>query len=496
MTIPDVSKDPSDTQENIVNRARRPLIVSAAIALAVSLSSCSLLSDGSEQEHVPTVNVAAELPVTFADQARWSMELGTDTRPAVTDEGIAVILPGRTDSSMYRVGLVSPGDGAMRWVSDDFENPTSNVVPKVSTTTVRGNPWVIVQTQVDTNQVKLDMYSPKGTGDRRTPDVTATLKGSDDETLPRVAVSAEGVVVTQLESPALDDWEKEVEQINKDYEKAKKKAKEDDEDPPKKPKLPDKPTAGTMVFNPTTGETSEYDGPGSLATTWAEGHVVTDPADDSGFGYTVDGDVSWKSATSRPADTDRSDKGKLLESGPGILLAEWAGADGSSVLAVHEIRTGKVLAVQDNIDAEQILESAGSPLVQSPDGKWASWGQYVFGLKGDPSTEVDLRGGRVTAIHQDVLYVENATEPLTASAAVAAAEAAKTVSEENPEGAEVPEGSEGQVETYNGMIDALTGDPLTNTEPDAVPLFVSNASQGLFVLSTDGKTRLYSTPLS
>lgn len=494
-----------------MTRARRPLAVCAAIGLAATLSSCSLLSDGSEQEQVPTVNVAAELPVTFTDQARWSVELGTDTRPAAMEEGVAVILPGRTSSSLYRVALLSPNDGDVRWVSDDFENPVSNAVPEVSTTIVDETPWVIVETRVDDNKVKLDMYSPNGTGDRRTPEASTTLTGSDSDTLPRVLVGDEGVVVKQTESPALKEWEQEVEDLNKDYEKAKKEAKDDDEDPPKKPDKPDKPDADALAFDPATGETTEYEGPGTLSTTWAEGHVVTDPSDDSGFGFVVDGETAWEASTARPSNTDRENGGELLQTGPGILLAEWTNSDGDPLLAIHEIRSGEVLAVQQNPDKEKLLESAKSPLVQSDDGKWASWGQFVFGLKGGPSTEVDLHGGRVTAIHQDVLYVENATTELTATAAAASAEekAERQAVEgdegsqddgEDTESAESEEGDSSEDEEpevlYNGMLDAATGDPLTNAEPDAVPLFVSNASQGVFVLSSDGKTRLYSTPFS
>lgn len=456
-----------------MTRARRPLTAcAAAVALAVALSSCTLFSDSEDEQPVPTVNVPVELPVTFADQARWTVELGTDTRPAVAPEGIAVILPGRTSSSLYRVALVAPEDGSIRWVSDDFENPTPNVVPKVAATTVGGQSWIVVTTQVSANEMQVDSYSPEGTGDRRTPTTTATITGDDDETVPSVSVSEAGVVV----SPASDT---------------------------------------AMVFNPGTGKATAYDGPGNLSSAWSEGYVITDPSDSSGFGYTVGGEASWQSATSRPSNTDREDKGTLLATGPGILLAEWLGADGNPVLAVHETRTGNVLAVQSDLDPEAVEESRNSALVQSDDGKWASWGQYLFGLKGGPSSEVDLHGGTVRAIYRDVLYVEDATEPLTASAQV---ERAAQSSEPAPSdggadatpqpsdsgGAEpttaatddASGGAEEPVETFDGMIDAATGDPLTNAEPGAVPLFVSNASQGVFVLSTDGKTRLYSTPLS
>lgn len=482
---------------------RRSTLTCAALAFTVALSGCSLLGDNGEESAAPSVTVPNAMPVTFADKAQWTVELGTDTRPAAAAEGIAVILPGRTSSSLYRVAMLSPSDGAVRWVSDDFENPTPDVVPTVAVTSVSEKPWVVVKTQVGDNEVQLDSYSPAGTGDRRTPDSTSKIKGSDDKTLPTVTVRAGGVVVEGTSNPGLADWEAKVKKDNEKYEKEKKKVEKenkgkkgkDKKDLPKKPKAPAKPKSGVLAFDPAKGETVEYEGPGELASVWSEGFVVTNPSEKSGFGFTVGGKTAWESATSRPANTDRSDKGTLLSNGPGILLAEWKGSDGDPILAVHENRTGKVLAVQADPDPEQIEASRNQPLIQSDDGKWASWGQYVFGLKGGHSSLVDLHGGTVRTIYQDMLYVEDATEPLTASAAAKAQASPEPTATPNDEGGETEEAKE-PVEKFDGMIDASTGEPLTNSKPETVPVFVSNASQGVFVLSTDGKTRLYSTPLS
>lgn len=465
-----------------MSRSRRPLTASAAAALAVSLSGCSLLATEEKQESGPTVDISAELPATFSQQGRWDMQLATDTRPVEMPEGIAVLIPGRTDSSLYRVAVVSPDDGSFRWVSDDFENPTPEEVPRLYATTVDGEPWVVVKTLDSANEMRLDMYSPAGTGDRRTPDSSKTFTGTGTKSLPWVGVGAEGIRV----------------------------AKSKDSD---------------GVFDPETGTTAPYEGPGDLSSVWAEGMVVTGLGESSGFGYAVDEESAWKSGSSRPAGTARDSSGKLLDAGPGILLAQWTSEDGGPMLAVHETRTGKVLAVQKDVPDQALEDSADSSLVQSADGKWAVYGQFLFGLKGGPSSVVDLHGGDVRAIYQDVLYIEGADDPLTARAAVdtaSSAEASKGAADSesaSPEesGSEVPEGSaeesasaeeaDGGVEessgesseeeaSYNGMVDAVTGDPLTNVEPDAVPLFVSNSSQGVFVLSSDGTTRLYSTPLS
>lgn len=509
-----------------MSRVRGGVLGSAVLAV-VSLTGCSLFGGDGDEAAAPSVDVPSALPVTFAEDARWSMELGTDTSPVALDEGIAVLLPGRESSSLYRVAVVSPKNGETRWVSGDFENPTPGVVPQVHATTVDNEPWVIVQMKASDNELQLDSYSPEGTGDRRTPDSTTTVAGSGATVTPSVRVRAEGVVVSGTQNPGLADWEDEVERLNdeydsamdeyesdlEDYEEAEEEAEEEDEDfdedppdEPDEPSLPDRPAGVAQVFDPAAGELSEYEGPGDLSTAWDEGFVVEDPADGSGFGYVVDDEVSWQSSTTRPAATDRDDSGELLSSGAGLLLAEWSDGDGDPVLSVHEVRSGDVLAVLTDVDPDVLEESRGSLLDQSDDGEWAWWGEYVFGLKDNPSSRVDLQGGSISAVYQDMLYVEGADEPLTASAEAERVAAAERASEEGSEepsadpseeaSEEAAEGGSGSDETFLGMVDAVTGEPVTNAETDVVPEFVSNASQGVFVLSSDGTTRLYSSPLS
>lgn len=497
-----------------MTRVHRPLAVCAlALALAVGASSCSLLRDD-EAETAPTISVPSSMPGTFASQARWTTELATDTSPVSTEEGIAALLPGRGDPEKFRVGLVDPATGSIRWVSDNLDNPVPDDVPDIKATTVDDKPWLVVTTHVNEHTVRLTSFSPAGSGDRREAAATAEIEGPDKATLPTVHVDGEGVTITGTANPAVDAWQKKVDTLQSDYDsakqkfdkakaKAKKTKKKFSKKAPKKPDLPDRPGPKSVVFDPATGKTHDYDGPGDLDAAWDEGVIATDVSGKSGFGFVVGDDIAWESKDVRPAKTDREDDGQLIASGPGIILARWQGKDGKPLLAVHEIRSGKVLAAQDGLDKTEV-DDIDSPLVQSDDGKWATWGPYVFGLKGGRSSKVDLHGGHITTIYRDALYVDGASSPLTAKSAVQSDDAGPSDSGGASDGGgDTPAaagaengGAEGSGATYRGLVDAPTGEPLTNAEPDAVPVFVSSASQGVFVLSGDGKTRLYSTPLA
>lgn len=472
----------------------------AAVALVVGLSGCGLLSgsgDG-DSDQSETVRVPVDVPVTFSQQARWASDLLPGTNPVELEEGVAVILPGAGEGT-YRVALLSPSTGSRRWVSDTFTNPTPEVPPKLSTTSVDGQSWVIVETQEGKTEITLDAFSVEGSDDRRTPRSSETFISADGKTLPKANVAAEGVVVDYASNPELRQWQADVKKKRDAYAKerkaytkkradAKKNKKQVKLTAPKKPKLPKKPkgTDGTLAFDPDTGKAGGHAGPGVLRSVWSEGSVVTDPSAKSGFGFAVDGKTAWQSAKVRPKGVPSSDKGTLVAMGPGVLLGQWEGKDGKPMLAVHETRTGKVIASLDGLHPSGLKDAQGQELVYSADGKWVAWGHYVFGLKGNTSSRVDLSGGEVSSIYRDVLYVDDATAPLTAGGS--------QVTPPTEDGSvETDEGSDTR---YDGMVDVLTGDPLTNSTPDSVPLFVSRSSQGVFVLAHGGKTRLYSTPLS
>lgn len=473
--------------------ARRPLgLCAAGVALAVSLTGCGLFeSDGSgARPQVKSVEVPSTVPVTFKSDARWDLDLVPGSAPAELSEGLAVVQPGSTDST-YRVALVSAYDGDMKWVSKTLSNPTPDTLPKVSTASVKGESWVLVETQTGKNEVALDAYSAAGTGDRREPASSGTFTGLDSKTLPEVNVDAEGVVVHYSAHPDLAEWREETKKREAEYEKAKKDARKKSSKSkkkskaPSKPKMPKKPEgSGSLTFDPESGKSSVYDGPGTIRSVWAEGTVVTNPSSSSGFGFVVDAKVAWESKEVRPAQASSKSIGSMVASGPGIVIGQWQGKDGDPVLAVHEIRTGKVIATLDGLNSQVVAESEGRDVETSGDGEWAAWGPFVFGLKDRESTMVNLNGGEVSAIHRDVLYVEGAKSRLTASsAAVTPSSEAASVASDAPK-------------KHEGMVDIATGDPLTNTAVKAVPLFVSSASQGVFVLSEGGKTRLYSAPLS
>lgn len=469
-----------------MTRARRPWSVCAAtVTVVVGLSGCSLLDSDKEGQSGPkTVAVPAEVPVTFDARARWDAALMPGTRPVELKEGMAVLQPGPGEST-YRVTLVSPYSGKQKWTSKVFTNPTPEEPPKLSATTVGGDSWVTVETQTGENEVTLDAYSPSGSGDRREPRSSGTFTGADAKTVPEVTVGEEGVVVHYSTNPEYAKWQDEVKKREAAHEKKVKRAKKAKKKVASKPWLPSKPgpSLGSLTFDPEKGEAKVYQGAGTIRAVWAEGNVVTNPSDSSGFGFVVDKKPVWESADVRPPKAEYKSSGTLMATGSGMLVGQWPGKDGKPLLAVHDIRTGKVITTLDGLNGKSVANAEGSEVKASNDGEWASWGPFVFGLKGEDSTRVMLSHGKVSSIHGDVLYVQGARAPLTASSAKVTP------------AAEGDNGSSG-ASKYRGMVDIRTGDPLTNAKPEAVPLFVSSASQGVFVVSNDGETRLYSNALS
>lgn len=410
----------------------------AALAL-VAVAGCGLGTDPGQ--HVPTVAVPEHIPATFADSGRWEYTLATDTAPVGADEGVAVLVPGRTSQDLMRVALLDPADGSTRWISDDFEVPYPAVVPTVDVAQVGGAAWIVVTARTSDDVVRVDAYAPAGGGDRRTPDYSVDLTGVDG-TPPDVEVSSEGITAHGV---SIDG-------------------------------------GGRVVsVNPSGQRLDPYDGPGDMVTAWSEGTVANRTVDGAGFGFVVDGEMAWQSQKVRPAGTDRNDPGTLLAAGAGVVVAQWTAANGTPLLAVHEIRSGRVLAQLDQVQLDGIDASRDSALVQSTDGQWVVWGPYVFGVQGGPSQEINIGGGQVTTVHQNVAYVSGSNMPLTVSDADSAG------------GGNAMATSDGG---YVGMVDVLTGSPLTNTVFQAVPVFVSTASQGVFAVSDNGRTRAISVPMA
>jgi len=418
------------------------------LAVLVSVTGCGPGVDTQEQVSAPTVSVPFNLPVTFAEQGRWTMRVAADSDPVELPEGIAVLLPGRENPEDYRVAMLAPEDGSIRWVSDDFSAPVADSVPSLGAVSDDGQGWLIATTQVSGNEVRVDVYRPAGTGDRRVAEVSAVLTGEGEDTVPVVEVRDGGVVVSTDGG------------------------------------------ASFRPFDPATGETVEYSGPGEPRASWGDGVVVSNPSEGAGFGYVVNGQAVWQSSAVPPAGVNRDEPAELVTVGAGMVLALWHGQGGASVLALHQVRTGEVVAAVSEVDEQTIEEARGESLVQSFDGGWLSWGSVLFGVEKPSSAIVDLRHGQVSSIYRDVLYVEDASGPLTAKAA-----AQQESSEGVQPGSALVAGVE-SLRSFAGMVDASTGAPLTNEMPDAVPQFMSDVSQGVFVVSSNGATRLYSVPLS
>lgn len=371
----------------------------------------------------------------FSSDAQWQTDLAKDTEAANADEGVAVLKPGRKDSKKYRVALVSPHDGSKRWISDDFANSDQKNPPQVGETFANGKNWIVVVTHAKDGGTQISSYAPQGSGDRRTPSSSVSISAEDAKGA-KVDIRSQGVTVSGGET--------------------------------------------TQKYAPETGELSKYDGPGQLQGVWGDGYVVSKPGDKIGYGYSVDGKSAWESTTQKPDDVSDDAQGEVKATGESVLISEWPGDDDKKIVAVQDIRTGKVLAQTDKTSEATLKTAEGSDVDLSDDGSWAMWGPYVFGLKGGKSSVLNLHGGTVATIHDGLVYVQDANKKLTTD----------NVKDKPGKDKNTKAGD------HDAVVDAATGEVMKPEDPDSVPLFVSDTSQGVFVVDKGGKSKLYSVPMN
>src|SRR5699024_9918095 len=158
----------------------------------------------------------------------------------------------------------------------------------------------------------------------------------------------------------------------------------------------------------------EYSGPGEPRASWGDGVVVSNPSEGAGFGYVVNGQAVWQSSAVPPAGGNRDEPAELVTVGAGMVLALWHGQGGASVPSLDQVRPAEVVAAASDVDQQTLDAALGESLVQSHDGGCPSWASVLFGVEKPSSAIADLRHGQVSSIYRDVLYVEDASGPLTA----------------------------------------------------------------------------------
>lgn len=435
------------TQTAMISR-RALLAALGGLGAGAVLAACT--DGGSDGTKVPSLDVPQDLPATFASTARWQLPTIPGGQPASLTEGVAVLTPGEKDKSKYRVQLVDPANGNLRWGTREFESDAPDAaVPVMSRVSAPSGSWVTVLTHSGPNTVRLDLYQAEGTGDRREPERSVSLEGPDPATLPRVLVGERGITATGLAGGNAD---------------------------------------AAYVLSMPTAEATPWSGPGTLVASWDEGQVATSVSERSGFGFVVGGETAWESADVPPVhDGDTASEGALLAVGAGVVLARWTVPDGTLVVA-HGVRSGEVLAVV--LARDGIVAPDDTRVIESPDGKWVAWGQYALGLKGATSRDLDLQGTRPVSLYRDALYVADSPVPLTAATSTASDGGGSSSSASDGGGGGAGSGR------YGGLLDVQSGQWLTNRPVEAVPLFVSDASQGIFVIEDRGVHRVFSVPVA
>lgn len=421
--------------------ARRTVMLGGAVTAVAAITGCTERSTD-DKGGPSSTKVPDTLPSTFQDRAVWKQAITPHTVPVECPEGIAIVTAGRRDPKEQRLALISPATGAVRWGSRDFAAP-ADAAPILYSITSPTASWVVTVVETSTTELALAAYQAAGAGDRREPIASTVLKGIGADR-PVLHVTTAGIVAYAL-------------------------AEGDPE------------TA--YLVNPETMAVTRWDGPGALASSWGDMQIVTGAGEGGDVACIVGGAPVWVSADKRP-DGASDGPAELVAVGDSLVATRWETTDGAPLLAVHALRTGEVLGTltmspgaSDDARAQEQHR-----LVQTGDGDWALLGDLAVSLRGEGSRRVDLHGGRATMVYRDVLYVLDAGSPLLASKASPSA---------SDGGGAAPGGG-----SYAGIIDMATGLPLTNVSATNVPLFMSNASQGVVVVDNAKESVAYSVPLA
>lgn len=425
-----------------------------------------------------TVSLPASVPSTFQSQAQWATPVLPGSTVKVDQAGVAALLPGSSATTL-RVTVLNAGTGKPLWTSAEFDR-SPNGPPSLHWTARLGHPVVVV-VSADKTVTTVSSYDLYGAGANRPP--LATTKFTGDTKPPSVTVTHTGVLVSGAKEGAAVAWRAT--------------------------------TGESTVYG--TGPTRGKDA-GTPVAAYNDGFLVTFPSGGFAFASAAGG---WDSATAgiAPEGADAT-KGTVLAQTRGLILAAWPTRAGATLLAVHSQQTGKVLATQALVGT---LPEVRPGLVVANDSSWAVWGDYVFGLRGQPSHRVDLNAGKPTLIYQEVIYASEATarvampmpptssatgspstgSPSTGPQATSAATPTNTATPSTSASATPSAGSTSSAtpaspptttdKPFNGMlaVDAVTGTPVGG-DFALVPAGISAMSQGVFVSTTGSASTVFS----
>lgn len=345
--------------------------LASALAGLILLTGCSQLgaadtgSSGRPGEDLP-----ASVPATFGNTAQWTVDDVVPGSVRVTRFGVLALLGQPQQRSVV---LLDPATGDPIWVSRTFETTST---PRMELINQGGHPWVVVWHVIAPDTVRIvsyDVFGPSKGGKPHT-----HLEDLVGETsVPKIAATSGGVLISGVK-----------------------------DQPP-------------YLFWPADGRRTAYGTgpvlngvPGVPAAAYNSGFLVT--FSPSGFSY-ASSTGGWPSNTATPPGAVIN-SGRILKIKSGLMLAAWERTVGGTMIAVHSITSGDVLAQQDVVE-QQPIEGLKSSFAVAPDRSWAAWGGYIFNLRVDDPAEErqsswhDLHGGEPVSIHDGVVYLRGVQQP-------------------------------------------------------------------------------------
>lgn len=356
----------------------RNIIWLAAAGLALGLlTGCESSSDsdssaqGQERVREGEVEVDWVTPPTFVTGAAWEASSRPEAPVQVTERGV-LTFSAQSGQDTYAATLLDVRTGDPTWVSRAIRSPEAE--PVLALTYQDGRPWVMM-VAIEGDTASVYSYDPMLGGERIRATASVAYQGKDGEP-PEVVIGERGVLVLGSD------------------------------------------VAPALQYRPDTGTDTIYgngptrlEEPGSPIQVYDDGWLVT--YSEGGFAYATE-TLGWDSARIAPDGVDRAG-GRIVAISRGLLLVDWPSLTGGAenrTLWLHDLRTGEPL-VEFDADESLIEEQseAGLPLVASRERTDLSWGEVIFDMDARQAQQLDLRGGTVTAISQDILYVEGASEP-------------------------------------------------------------------------------------
>lgn len=336
---------------------RAPLLALGVAAVTVVLASCS--TNPATPAAKPTPTTIDGAPSTIASVI-WTAPAPENA--VLTEHGL---LGWEKTSGGYEAQLLSALTGEPLWNSEpvDVETP-----PTLDLITQDGRAWAVAVAGAGA-EVTVYSWDPLTGAEDAEPTQTSTFTGTADQA-PQVTVSGTNVLVTGSTLGA------------------------------------------AVIYYPDTAETTALALVVGMTAVAAEFDAFL--VDDSAGSFALIGaNKRWDRPAPAPEDADPV-SGTVLASGSGQVISQWALPEDpeDTVIAVHEINTGRLVAEQ-TIPIADVADLTGSVLTTYDS---VLYGQLIFDTTTGEGDTLDLRGGAPVMVRDDVVYTTDPDRAIASSA--------------------------------------------------------------------------------